>query len=74
MSGSTDTEVVRNVLPEVAKSYFGVTGVISFDENGDRASGSYDIYAVVIEGGEAKWVKVGTWSSETNSITWERRV
>jgi len=43
-TGSVDASDVIKVLPDVASNYFGVTGWCLLDENGDRASGMWDIW------------------------------
>ncbi|MEM4852210.1 MAG: ABC transporter substrate-binding protein [Thermofilum sp.] len=46
LTGSYDGEIIARTLPLVAQHYYGVTGYIPLDENGDRAYGDYGIFEV----------------------------
>ncbi|MCC6018050.1 MAG: ABC transporter substrate-binding protein [Candidatus Verstraetearchaeota archaeon] len=48
-AATTDTTVLKKILPEVAAKYFGASGWCLLDKNGDRAAMDYDIWAVVKE-------------------------
>ncbi|MBC7104858.1 MAG: ABC transporter substrate-binding protein, partial [Firmicutes bacterium] len=54
-AGAEDPEKVRQALLEVGKNYQGVSGTITFDEQGDRVSGTYEVWKVVKEGAEYKF-------------------
>ncbi len=56
----------------VASSYYGVTGWLGLDANGDRATGSYQIWKVVNVGSPATptWVLAGAWDSVTDTLKW----
>ena len=58
-AGSTDADAVSAALKEI-KDYQGASGTISFDEGGDRVSAAYEVWDVVEEGGEVKFVRVDT--------------
>ena len=53
-AATTDTTVLKKILPGVAARYFGASGWCLLDENGDRAAMDYDIWAVIKES-EAKY-------------------
>lgn len=48
-TATTDTTVLKKVLPMVASRYFGASGWCLLDENGDRAMLNYDLWAVIKE-------------------------
>jgi branched-chain amino acid transport system substrate-binding protein len=53
-AATTDTTVLKKILPDVAARYFGASGWCLLDENGDRAIMDYDLWAVIKES-EAKY-------------------
>jgi len=73
-AGKYDGEAIRNTLPAVAKTYFGASGWTLLDENGDRASGNYDVWAVVIKDGKPIWERVALVDTGTDSVKWFRRI
>ena len=46
-SGTTDTQVIHDVLPTVAAKYFGASGYTKLNDAGDRESADYEIWAIV---------------------------
>jgi branched-chain amino acid transport system substrate-binding protein len=68
---SSDPEDVKEVLPEVAQSFFGASGWIELDEAGDRLAGDYVIWQVVeTSPGEYEWQIVGKFILATDSVEW----
>jgi len=68
-----DSEAVRTVLQSLRFfSFFGASGLIVLDENGDRTHGDYDLWAIVeVEAGvKYEWKLLGTYIHATDSITW----
>jgi len=66
-----DSVAVRAVLPSVTENYFGASGWIVLDENGDRAFGDYDLWQIIaVEPVGYTWELVGTYIHATDSITW----
>jgi hypothetical protein len=64
-----DPAAVANVLLQVAATYFGASGRIVLDENGDRVPESYDILAINEESpGEYKWERVAYWSKSQVAV------
>ncbi|RLE49545.1 MAG: hypothetical protein DRJ21_02315 [Candidatus Methanomethylicota archaeon] len=66
-AGTTDTEVVRKVLPKVAESYFGVSGWCRLNEAGDRAMADYNIWGIVTKQEAEQWnlKTLGEWYNAT---------
>lgn len=56
--GADDGAKIKDALREVGQNYQGVSGTITFNELGDRASGDFEVWKVVKEDGEYKYVKV----------------
>ncbi|GFP33661.1 hypothetical protein HKBW3S42_01998, partial [Candidatus Hakubella thermalkaliphila] len=50
---------IREALGEVGKEYAGVSGTITFDEKGDRVSGTYEVWKVDLVEGEYSWERIG---------------
>ncbi|TLY02770.1 MAG: ABC transporter substrate-binding protein [Thaumarchaeota archaeon] len=70
-AGKNDGTAIHNVLPTVAGNFFGLTGWEGLQASGDRIPGSYQIWKVVaIPGGTYSWALAGTWSYDTDTVTW----
>ncbi|RLE63523.1 MAG: hypothetical protein DRJ47_09335 [Thermoprotei archaeon] len=72
--GEYDSEKIAKALPIVAEKYFGVSGWMRLDENGDRASGDYIILGVVYENGKYVWKEVAVYKESTGEIVWKTEV
>ncbi|MEM1912217.1 MAG: ABC transporter substrate-binding protein [Thermofilaceae archaeon] len=68
LTGDYDGEKLAQVLPMVATRYYGVTGTISLDENGDRKAGDYGIFQLVKEGNDYVWRLVAVYSIDTDAV------
>ncbi|RLE61206.1 MAG: branched-chain amino acid ABC transporter substrate-binding protein [Thermoprotei archaeon] len=68
--GEYNSEKVVQVLPDVAKRYFGVSGNTILNENGDRASGDYAIWKLVQTDKGLEWKIVAMYSVATDSVTY----
>jgi len=69
---STDPAVIKEALPEAAGSFFGSSGWIALDENGDREAGDYDIWQIVeTSPGTFEWDIIGKYILATDSVEWE---
>jgi branched-chain amino acid transport system substrate-binding protein len=68
--GKYDGEAIKNALPLVLQHYIGASGYIQLDENGDRALGDYDIWAVVYKDGKYSWAVIGLYKGLTDSVEW----
>jgi len=69
--GSYNGTRIQAALPTVASNYYGVTGWLGLNQNGDRIASSYQIWEVVnrLFLGPT-WVLAGTWDGSTDIITW----
>jgi len=62
---STDVSAIKNIIPDVAKNYYGAIGSTRLNEAGDLAMADYDLWG--IRGGE--WVLIGKYTKSTDSIS-----
>jgi branched-chain amino acid transport system substrate-binding protein len=60
--------IFKEVFTAEAGTYFGVTGNTRLDENGDRAAGNYDFWAVKKDSAEYCWKRVARYNSLTGTI------
>ena len=65
-----DSMKVKKVLPIVAANYYGATGNILLNENGDLAKADYSLWRPVKVGEKMKWVEVGVYYCSTDSVEW----
>ena len=70
-AGFNDGIKIQAVMLSVASNYFGVTGQMLLDANGDRAASvsSYQIWKVVTVNGSPAWVIAGIWDGASDTIT-----
>jgi branched-chain amino acid transport system substrate-binding protein len=68
-AGKNSGSAVQAILPTVAANFYGLTGWEGLTGN-DRIPGSYQIWSVVSSNGVYNWVLAGTWSYDTDSVTW----
>jgi branched-chain amino acid transport system substrate-binding protein len=64
-----DIDKFIKALEEIAKSYYGVTGLNTFDSTGDRLYQDYSIWKVTLQGGKPTIVDVELYSSATGTFT-----
>lgn len=50
-AGYEDATAISAALIDIAQNYPGVSGMITFDENGDRVSADFEVWKVVEEDG-----------------------
>ncbi len=65
-----DADLVRRVMPEVARSYYGSIGPVILNRAGDLAGADYDLWVVQRVGDRYDWVKVGVYSFATGTFSW----
>jgi len=70
-AGQNSGQAIQKVLPSVAANYFGASGWTQLQASGDEAPVGYDIYEVQTAGGVTQWVLAGSYSSGTDTITWQ---
>ncbi|MCS7103986.1 MAG: ABC transporter substrate-binding protein [Thermofilaceae archaeon] len=68
LSGEYDGEKLASFLPLVARRYYGVTGYVQLDENGDRKAGNYGVYQLVRDQGALNWKLVAFYQIDTDTI------
>lgn len=73
-AGKYDGEAIKNALPLIAKRYFGASGWTLLDDNGDRAGGNYDAWAVVMKDGKATWERVAAIDVASDTVSWIKRI
>ncbi|HWQ16353.1 MAG TPA: ABC transporter substrate-binding protein [Sulfolobales archaeon] len=73
-AGKYDGEAIKNAMLSVARNYFGVSGWTILDDNGDRASGDYDVWAVVTKDGKPSWEKVAVVDTTSDTVRWIKRI
>jgi branched-chain amino acid transport system substrate-binding protein len=56
---NTDFEKLKQGFRTEADQYYGITGPLLLNANGDRSTGSFDYWGIVLEGGTHKWKLVG---------------
>ncbi|MFM7671813.1 MAG: ABC transporter substrate-binding protein [Bacteroidota bacterium] len=56
---ASDFSALKARFSEQANRYFGASGPVMLDVNGDRASGASDYWGIVNEGGNYSWKVVG---------------
>jgi branched-chain amino acid transport system substrate-binding protein len=52
-------DLTKNVFKIESSKYFGITGPLLLNTAGDRSTGSFDYWGIVLEGGSYKWKLVG---------------
>jgi len=65
-----DADLIRKVMPEVARSYYGSVGPVILNKAGDLAGADYDLWVVQKVGDKYDWVKAGVYSFATGVFTW----
>ena len=71
-AGTDDGDVVRNVLPEIAADYSGLSGHCVLDVNGDRDAVDYDLWGYFEVDGTCKYLRCGTYHHENDSVEWDK--
>lgn len=67
---STEANDVVEIFPDVAKGFWGATGWVDLDENGDRKPGIFDIWGYYERDGEAGFQKYGEYNGISITVTW----
>ena len=61
-------EAIREALVKAAKTYYGVSGLAIFDENGDKMFQDYSIWTVKPVDGRYEYVDIGSYSGGVITI------
>lgn len=56
---NTSYDLTKKVFNVESSKYFGITGPMMLNAAGDRSTGSFDYWGIVLEGGSYKWKLVG---------------
>jgi len=67
-AGSVDANDVAPLWPNVPRNYFGASGWVDLDENGDRKPGIFDIWGFTDDGGFTDW---GQYNGIEIKVTWD---
>jgi branched-chain amino acid transport system substrate-binding protein len=70
-TGQNNGQAIQKALPAVANNYFGASGWTLLQPSGDEAPVGYDIYEVQTISGTTQWVLAGTYSSASDTVTWQ---
>lgn len=65
-----DAMKVKEILPQVAGSYYGAIGNIALDENGDYSGADFSLWRPVKVNGVVEWREVGVYHSATDTVEW----
>jgi len=71
-AGQYDGAVIKEVLPTVAEQYWGACGWTQLNENGDRATASYELWTVALNqtSSSAGWYVAATYDAASGSLNW----
>jgi branched-chain amino acid transport system substrate-binding protein len=70
-TGQNNGQAIQKALPSIANDYFGASGWTQLQASGDEAPVGYDVYEVQTISGTTQWVLAGSYSSATDTITWQ---
>ncbi|MEM3285627.1 MAG: hypothetical protein QXP23_04355, partial [Fervidicoccaceae archaeon] len=69
-TGTTSGSVLTKAFPLFAQHYFGLSGWLKFDQNGDRQYGAYSYVELQKDNsGKVTWNVVGTFDPITGTVT-----
>ena len=68
MTGRYDGEAIRSVIPEVLKIYYGVSGYIKLDENGDRVAEQYWTVTLTKTAEGYEWKPVAIYDCKADKV------
>jgi len=69
-TGTTSGKVLTKAFPLFADHYFGLSGWLKFDENGDRKYGSYSYVELQRDStGKVVWTVIGNFDPITGTVT-----
>lgn len=70
-AGKYDGAAVSTSVPNVANNYYGITGWMQLDSNGNRAASNYNIYEVnPVNSTSYSWELVGLWNAGNSQIAY----
>lgn len=69
VSQADNAHFIKMAMEQLVVDYDGLSGISTFDENGDRIGSDYDIWCYDIDGGVPTIKHYGYYDFETNTIT-----
>ena len=66
-----DADAIRNVLPKILEHYYGASGNVILNEEGDRIGVDYELVEIVKTDGTYEWEATGVYRTATGEIIWE---
>ncbi len=70
-TGGTDAGAIKEHFIPKARSYFGLTGWVDLDDNGDRKPGTFEIFGYYERDGEVGFQKYGEYDGVTLQLNWD---
>jgi len=73
-TGSTDATDITEVLIPLSQGYYGLSGWMGLDENGDRLPNIYDIWGFYEDpdtAGNYLFMKFGSYNGQTDTLSWD---
>jgi ABC-type branched-subunit amino acid transport system substrate-binding protein len=71
---STDSAMLKYIIPSVCARYIGVTGNCSLNQFGDRANTNYDIYRFFKDFDGVKLLTCGLYNMTNDMFNWKREM
>jgi branched-chain amino acid transport system substrate-binding protein len=68
---SVDASTIKNVLPDIAAGYNGITGNCELDGNGDRVPSIFDVWGVGEIEGRIQLLKYAYYDHSTQETVWD---
>ena len=66
----SDTSFVKQELPMIAANYYGASGWLRLNEDGDRSAVDYEIWGYGLEDGQVVDVVYGHYDALNGNVTW----
>ncbi len=63
-TNSTDVNMLKQNLPEIASGHMGAIGQVNFNEYGDLAVADYELWSIA----DGKWIRVGHYYAFTDTL------
>jgi len=70
-TNSVDAETIKQVLPDIAAGYNGITGNCELDENGDRVPSKFNVWGVGEIDGNIQLVNYASYDYSTKETVWD---
>ncbi|MDA4131680.1 MAG: hypothetical protein OK454_00945 [Thaumarchaeota archaeon] len=71
IAGKYDGQAVQQVMASVSQTFFGISGYMGMNSQGDRGPTDYNVYEMnPTNSSAAAWQDVGTWSFASHQVTY----